>query len=76
MRMTVVTDRKGRLIASMFEDPSPEQAEDAPNATLRPGPGQVFDELDVPDDYAKLSPDELHETLRRHHLATRPSNRR
>jgi hypothetical protein len=81
MKMTIVTDGKGKLIASMFEPADragpdrgrgegipEEQTEDVPSATLRPGPGQVFQEVDVPDDYASLSPDELHRELQEKHL--------
>jgi hypothetical protein len=65
MKITMVTDGKGKLVASMFEETSREPTGDGPSATLRPGPGQVFEEVDVSDDYAKLSPDDLHRELRK-----------
>jgi hypothetical protein len=67
MKMTIVTNGKGKLIASMFEDASKQQVEDdGPSATLKPSPGQAFQEVDVPDDYAELSPDDLHQELRKY----------
>jgi hypothetical protein len=66
MRMTVVTDGKGKLIASMFEDPFLKPSQNGPSATLKPGPGQVFDELEVPDEYGELSPNDLHRELLKH----------
>lgn len=69
MKMTIVTDSKGKLIASAFEDPAKEEAVDGPSASLRPGPGQAFEEIDVPDDYARLTPEELHRELRQKYLS-------
>jgi len=69
VRITIVTDGKGKLIASMFDDTSKQQADDGPSATLRPGPGQEFKEVDVPDDYARLSPDDFHRELKEKYLS-------
>lgn len=63
MKVVAVTDSKGSLVASMLPDtttPTP----DAPRATLVPGPGQVFTELDLPDECLELGPEELHAELR------------
>jgi hypothetical protein len=68
MKITVVTDRKGRLIASILE-PQPKRKapkdKRTPSAALRPGPDQVFQEIAVPDHYRELSGDDLHEALRK-----------
>jgi hypothetical protein len=66
MKITVVTDGQGKILASMGGHASEYRQRPGPFATLRPGPGQVFHELDVPDDYGKLSPDELHRALQLH----------
>jgi hypothetical protein len=66
MKITIVTDGKGKLIASMFEDTTKHQSDDGPSATLSPGPGQVFEDVEVPDHYAELSPDDLHGELQKH----------
>lgn len=71
MKMTIVSNGNGKLVASAFEntyeDTSKELIEeDRPSATLVSGPGQVFEEIDVPDEYAKLSPDDLHRELQKY----------
>jgi hypothetical protein len=63
MKMTIVTNGEGKLVASVFEAPSYQQEKGAPSASLRPGPGQEFKDVDVPDEYAELSPDDLHREL-------------
>ncbi|PZV21037.1 MAG: hypothetical protein DCF18_12965 [Cyanobium sp.] len=72
--MTVVTDKQGRLLASMFGYASeyasePHQAskdddDRRPMATLVCGPDQVFHEIEVPAKYEKLAPVDLHAALR------------
>jgi hypothetical protein len=76
MKMTVVTDKQGLLLASMFgyasEYPSePHQAsmdddDQRPMATLVCGPDQVFHEIEAPDTYEQLAPADLLAALRQH----------
>jgi hypothetical protein len=66
MKLTVVTNDKGKILASMLGHASEHRRQPGPFATLQPGPEQVFHEIDVPDDYQKLSPDDLHRMLQKH----------
>ncbi len=76
MKMTVVTDKQGRLLASMFgyasehaselRQASKGDDERRPMATLVCGPDQVFHEIEVPDTYEQLAPADLHAALRQH----------
>ncbi len=75
MKMTVITNTKGKLLASVFGHVSEQasqlgnarhyQGQEGPLATLVCQPGQKFHEVEVPDKYEKLSPDALHEALRK-----------
>ena len=66
MKITVVTDAKGKMVASMAGHASSHRAQPGPFGTLRPGSGQVLHEIDVPDHYGSLSPDDLHQALQKH----------
>lgn len=66
MKVTVVTDGKGNVVASMAGHASSHRSPPGPFGTLRPGPGQVLHEIDVPDHYGSLSPDDLHQSLHKH----------
>ena len=75
MKITVVTDEAGELLASVFGhvsehaarlgEPRHYQDQEEPLATLVCQPGQVLLEVEVPDEYEKLPPDELHQALRK-----------
>ena len=77
MKLTLITNKKGKLLASMFGHASeltchlgdaqhyPREGE--PLATLEPQRGQFFHEIDVPDKYEELAPDELHKKLRKNY---------
>ena len=75
MKMTVITDTKGKLLASVFGHVSKQtqqlcdaqhyQGQEGPLATLVCQPGQKFHEIEVPKKYEKLSPDALHKALRK-----------
>lgn len=75
MKMTLIMNKEGQLLASMFGhaselectlgNPKHYQGYDGPLATLKCQPDQEFREVEVPDVYEKLSPDELHAELRK-----------
>jgi len=75
MKMTVITDTRGKLLASVFGHVSRQtkklgdarhyKCQGEPLATLVCQPGQKFHEIEVPKKYKNLSPDELHEALRK-----------
>jgi len=64
MKLTVVTDQKGELIAlvhaHLSEHNSNRSYQDRPHATLRPAPDRKFHEIEVPDEYEKLPVEDLH----------------
>jgi hypothetical protein len=63
MKLTVVTGRRGELVAlvhaHLSEHNRNRSHKDGPHATLRPAPGQDFHEVDAPDEYAKKPGAEL-----------------
>jgi hypothetical protein len=63
MTLTVVTDNRGKIIATMQGSASKAHARSGVVATLEPGPGQFFREIQVPDSYAKLTPQALHDRV-------------
>jgi len=63
MRMTVVTDRRGRVIASAEGAASSPRKRRGMTATIVPEPGQKLHEVDVPASYAKLEPLDLLKAL-------------
>jgi hypothetical protein len=66
MRITIVTNDHGKIIASMEGHASEHRRRPGPFGTLRAGPGQMIHEVDVPDDYQKLMPQDLHRALQMH----------
>ena len=66
MTLTVVTDKRGKIIATMQGSTRKPIARSGVFATLEPAPGQIFREIQVPDGYAKLAPQELHARVAEH----------
>ena len=64
--MTIVTNERGKVIATMRGHHKDHLARPGRHATLVPGPGQRFHEVNVPDEYAKYDPEELHRRVRKH----------
>ena len=63
MKLTVITNEAGELVALVHahlseHDRNPSY-KGGPHATLRPAPGQKFNEIELPQDCEKLSPPEL-----------------
>ena len=58
MKVTIITDQSGKLVALVHADLSEHERQNSvgrgPHATLRPRPGQTFDEIDLPEECAKL----------------------
>jgi hypothetical protein len=55
MKLTLITDAKGELVAVQRTDGQTRAAgKDTPTATLEPSRGQRISEIDVPDDYAQI----------------------
>jgi hypothetical protein len=63
MTLTVVTNNHGSIIATMQGSTSKPASRSGVFATLEPAPGQIFREIDVPDAYMKLPPQELHDRV-------------
>jgi hypothetical protein len=63
MKLTVITNHMGELVALVHahisEHDRNKNFKNGPHATLRPGPGQTFDEIELPQDCEKLSPPEI-----------------
>jgi hypothetical protein len=81
MKMTLITNTKGKLLASMvghasdtrclLGDAKHHPRQDAPLAIIEAGPDQLLHEIKVPDKYAKLPPDDLHKKLRKNYCGKR-----
>lgn len=65
MKITVVTNSRGKLIASVIDQGARRQSSKIA-AGLRPGPGQHCSELEIPDEYLKGTSDDLHAALENH----------
>ena len=62
MKLTVVTDTKGELAAIIHAHVSEHdrnRSSTEPHATLRPGPGQKFHEIEAPEEFANRPREEL-----------------
>ena len=66
MPMTVVTNARGKVIASVEGHVSAPKVQRGMTATLIPQKGQRFHEIHVPKAYAKLDLHDLHKTLATH----------
>ncbi len=64
MKITVILRQDGTLIGTARHTPERSDVQ----AVLRPGAGHTLHEIDAPDDYARLTPAELHERIRTIHL--------
>lgn len=56
----------GLVHSHLAEDSAALGDEARPRAVLRPQPAQAFREIEVPDDYAKLTLGELHQRVIEH----------
>jgi TPP-dependent 2-oxoacid decarboxylase len=70
MKLTAIMGSHGELVGvvhiHLSEHKRSTERSQAPHATLRPGPGQVFHEIEVSEDYRSLPLDELHQRVRQH----------
>jgi len=62
MKVTVITGSKGELVglihAHISEHDRNKNYKNGPHATLWPGPGQKFHEIELPEECRKLSSEE------------------
>jgi len=65
MKLTVVTDGRGKVIACVDGAVSSPAKRRGVRATIVPQAGQRFHEIDVPQTYAKLEPLDLLKALAR-----------
>ena len=63
MKLTVITNHMGELVALVHahisEHDRNKNYNNGPHATLRPGPGQTFHEIELPAEYEKLTRQEI-----------------
>ena len=63
MKLTVITNERGELAglvhAHLSEHDRNRSYKKGPHATLRPGPGQKFHEIELPKECEKLAPAEI-----------------
>ena len=63
MKLTVITNHMGKLVALVHahisEHDRNRNYKNGPHATLRPGPGQTFHEIELPQEFEKLTPPEI-----------------
>lgn len=59
MKVTVITDARGKVIACVDGAVSSPAKRRGMTATIVPQAGQKFDEINVPETYAKLDPLDL-----------------
>ena len=75
MKLTVITGPEGQLVgvvhAHLSEHDRKKSYHNGPHATLRPGPGQKFHEIDLPKECEKLAPPELRRRAMDHVLRGR-----
>jgi len=75
MKLTVITGPEGQLIgmvhAHLSEHDRKKSYKNGPHATLKPGPGQSFHEIELPPECEKLTPPELRRTAMTHILRAR-----
>jgi len=70
MKLTVITNHMGELVAlvhaHLSEHDRNRSYNNGPHATLRPGPGQTFHEIELPAETGKLSPAEIRRKALQH----------
>lgn len=70
MKLTVITNQLGELVALVYahlsEHDRNRSQKDGPHATLRPGPGQRFHEIELPKGSEKLAPAEIRRRAMEH----------
>jgi hypothetical protein len=67
MKMTVITDKNGHVVATYRQPTEKASREGQPVLRLHGGPDQTVHELDLPSEFEKVaSADELHTRLREH----------
>jgi hypothetical protein len=63
MKLTVITNHMGELVALVHahisEHDHKKNYKNGPHATLRPGPGQTFHEIELPKECEKLTHPEI-----------------
>jgi hypothetical protein len=65
MKITVVTDKDGKVIGTMSHPQGPDSSHEGPTSSIRIAPesGQKAIELDLPNDALKGSAEELHKVV-------------
>jgi hypothetical protein len=66
MKLHVLVHHDGKVVATAARTSERSDVQ----TTFRPAAGQTVHEVEVPDEYAKLPPQELHEKVRALHLPT------
>jgi hypothetical protein len=70
MKLTAITGPHGELVGvvhlHLSEYKRASGQSQTPHATLKPGPGQSFHEIELPEEYRSLPLAELHHRVRRH----------
>jgi hypothetical protein len=64
MKITVIVQRSGTLVGTARHTDERSDVQ----AALRPIAGNSLHEIEVPDDYKSLTPDELHDRIRTTYL--------
>jgi hypothetical protein len=65
MKITVIADKKGQVVGT-YRHPA-QVAKDQPTFQIHGAPGHTVHELDLPDEYEKVSSaEELHRRLKEH----------
>lgn len=75
MKLTVITGAQGQLVAlvhaHLSEHDRNQSFKNGPHATLRPGPGQKFHEIELPPECEKLPLAELQRRAHDHVMKAR-----
>ncbi len=75
MKLTVITNHMGELVglvhAHLSEHDRNKNYKSGPHATLRPGPGQRFHEIELPAECEKLTPAEIRRRALEHARRTK-----
>lgn len=70
MKLTVITNHMGELVAvvraHISEHDRNKNYKNGPHATLRPGPGQTFHEIELAPEYEKKSSTEIRRKAMEH----------
>jgi hypothetical protein len=69
VKLTVITGPKAKLVAIVhahISEHDRNRSHNEPHATLRPGPGQKFHEIEAPQEYEGLPREELRRWVLKH----------